>query len=320
MHLPLSPLTSPRVAVVIPTLNPGRYASAVARALSQQTLEHDLVIVDSESDWPEYLRPLLVRAVHYGTVSRSSFGHGVTRNHAARITDAEVLVFLSQDAVPEHPEWLEALVAPLVRGEAAAAFSRQVAREEANPLERFARERNYPLESRTVGSGDVARLGIRAFFFSNAASAVRRDAFDALGGFPTHTVMNEDMLFAARALAAGHAVAYVSASVVTHSHQYGPIDTFRRYFDIGTVLDVARDELGGVRASGEGARYFVDLVRALKEQPKPYVWIPLAVAETAAKLSGVTLGRVHRRLPRALVRRLSLHPRQWRDHSGSAPS
>jgi rhamnosyltransferase len=41
------------------------------------------------------------------------------------------------------------------------------------------------------------------------------------------------MFYTAKAILAGYKVAYVSEAVVSHSHNYTPIDEFKRYFDIG---------------------------------------------------------------------------------------
>ncbi len=76
---------------------------------------------------------------------------------------------------------------------------------DATLLEAFARHTNYPPESQIRRGHDVEEMGIMAFFFSDVASAVRRDAFENVGGFPDGVIINEDMNLCARLLE--HAIA-----------------------------------------------------------------------------------------------------------------
>jgi rhamnosyltransferase len=54
-----------------------------------------------------------------------------------------------------------------------------------------------------------------------------------LGGFKNNVVVNEDMLFAAKATLQGYSVYYSAAAKVYHSHSYSLPQTFKRYFNIG---------------------------------------------------------------------------------------
>ncbi len=306
----LEPLRESRVSVIIPTLDAGPLAEGLVAALCEQTPPpSELIILDSESadGTPDVFERAGAQVV---SVSRKAFHHASVRNQGAMLAKGNILVFLTQDARPEHPEFLARLAAPLAAGEAAAAFARQRPRDEATPLERYARETNYPIQGRVVTQDDVARLGVRAFFFSNSASAVRRDVWERLGGFPGHTIMNEDMLFAEKLLRAGGRVAYAADAVAEHSHDYTVSQTFRRYFDIGVVFAQA-PELDQTSLGGEGFRYVGDLLRFLTAR-RLYTWVPKALLESAAKWVGLSLGKKHRQLPRALVRRASMHRAYWR--------
>jgi rhamnosyltransferase len=298
------------ISVIIPTLRAEGYVADITRSLSGQTLRpNELIVIDSASEDGtveafENTGAKLVR------IERDQFHHATVRNLGARLATGDIVVFMTQDALPVAPDCLERLVAPLRSGEASASFARQVPGPGATPLERFARETNYPSESRTVGFADARSLGSRAFFFSNSFSAVTRRAFEELGGFPEHTVMNEDMLFAARLLREGHRIAYVAEARVEHHHDYDVMQTFRRYFDIGAVFYQARDELAGLPLAGDGARYVGKLLTRLTEE-RNYHWIPVALAESAAKLAGLALGRQCHRLPRSWTKLMSMHPHYW---------
>ncbi|MFA5552700.1 MAG: glycosyltransferase [Trueperaceae bacterium] len=302
----------PSVACIIPTLNAERYARKLGAAISTQTLKpSELLIVDSSSDdgTVSAFEDAGFRAI---SIDRKDFNHGAVRNLGARSTQAEILVFMTQDAIPNDPDWLKNLVRPIVSGEAAAAFARQVPNEGDRPLAVFARLHNYPPHSRLVSPEDVTRLGIKAAFFSNSCSAIRRDVFEQLGGFRTDTIMNEDMLFAVALLGAGHSHYYTADSVVLHSHDYTLGQTFRRYFDIGVVFAQASQDLSSFSSGSAGFSYVKELVSYLWRE-REYLAVPKAFVESAAKLAGVQLGKRYMHLPKSLLPKLSMHSGHWID-------
>ena len=122
--------------------------------------------------------------------------------------------------------------------------------------------------------------------------------------------MNEDMLFAAKLLRAGMRYAYVSDSLVRHSHSYTVGETFRRYFDIGTVFAQAGSALPDIGVGRPGARYVEGLIRWLAATGVPQ-WIPAAILEAVAKGLGFQLGLRYAAIPRSIVARLSLHSAHW---------
>lgn len=61
-------------------------------------------------------------------IPREQFDHGGTRNLGPLGTTNEILIFMTQDALPENASFLEELTAPIRCGAAAAAFARQLPR------------------------------------------------------------------------------------------------------------------------------------------------------------------------------------------------
>lgn len=298
------------ISVIIPTLNAGPHITGLMRSLHDQTLPPaETIVIDSASD--DGTAEAFGRfGATVQVINRHQFHHATVRNLGARNASGDILVFMTQDALPIDSNCLENLVAPLLTGQAAASFARQLPGPGASPLERYAREANYPPRSRVVSIDEATTLGSRAYFFSNSFSAIKRTIFEELGGFPDHTIMNEDMLFAARLLRQGHRIAYVAEAKVEHHHNYGLGQTFRRYFDIGVVFEQAADELIGLPLAGDGTRYVGKLLTYLARQ-RNYHWIPAALAESAAKLAGLALGRQHRNLPPSWISRMSMHPHFW---------
>jgi rhamnosyltransferase len=305
-----------QISVLIPTWQAGPGLERLLVALrGQKVPPAEVIVVDSSSTdgTPE-------RAARSGccveVIPRERFNHGATRNMCADMAQGDILVFMTQDARPAGPFFLGELVRPIVEGRASASYARQVAHPHALPLERFARSFNYPSRSQVRTLDDVPRMGFRAFFFSNVASAVSREAFCAVGGFPDWVIMDEDVLLCARLLRAGYAVAYQAEAVVYHSHAYTLAQHFRRYFDIGTFVSQAGDVLQGARTGPEGMRYVWRQVRYLARRGE-WLWIPAALVETAAKFAAFQLGLRQQHLPRALKQKLSLHAAFW-DGEGQA--
>jgi rhamnosyltransferase len=149
-------------------------------------------------------------------------------------TDSEFVVFLTQDVVPADEHTIAELIKPMQADlNIAICYGRQLVRPNAHPLERFYREFNYPRQSILKTKNDIDTLGLKAFFCSNCCSAIRRSIFNKLGGFKNNVIVNEDMLFAAKAITAGYAVYYAAEAKVYHSHPHSLPQTFKRYFNIG---------------------------------------------------------------------------------------
>lgn len=290
------------ISVIVPTFNGARLLERLLESLRSQSVPCELVIIDSSSgdDTSSVARLWGARVI---SIAREDFSHGRTRNIAAGEASGDILVFMTQDAVPVDRQSLEALVSPLGDPAVAAAYGRQIPRDDAQPTERFARGFNYPEEGRVKGIDDLADLGIRTFFFSNVFSAVRRKEFEESGGFPEDLLMFEDILFAARLLLKGYKVAYVAAAQVVHSHDLPLSRLFRRYFEAGCsfkrnpwFLDLSRGNREGLRFLTEEVTHFLSTGE--------YRSILVALAEAVGKYTGYNLGLYHDRLPSFMCRRL----------------
>ena len=298
------------VSVIIPTLDAQGRLAALLESLGRQSLRPaETIVIDSSS--ADATADIARRAgCRAEVIPRASFDHGRARNLGARMAAGDTLVFMTQDAMPADEHFLAALVDPVRRGDAAATYARQVAPPGSPPTEVFARRFYYPQHSERRTIADLPAMGLRTFFLSNVASAVARGAFEAVGGFPEHIIMNEDMLLAAALVRRGYAVAYAADAVVLHAHRYTLVQVLRRYFDIGASRTEEGDLLAGATWRGQGTQFLGGLVRFLVREGA-WAWLPRAAAESAMKLAGFHLGRRHRWMPRALKRRLSMNAAFW---------
>lgn len=304
------------VLVVVPVYNGGAVWQEAAAALSraQHASRHKVrvKVVDSSSR-DASVEVAKQHGFEVQTIPASDFDHGGTRNAAVRGSTAEVFVFLTQDAVIDHPAALDTLLAAFGDPAVAVAYGRQLPHRDANPIAAHARSFNYGATSRVVGLGDRSTLGIKTVFTSNSFAAYRAGVFQELGGFPERNILSEDMYLAARAVLAGGKVAYVAEACVRHSHNYSPLEEFRRYFDIG-VFQADQSWIGEQfgAAEGEGLRFVRSEARYLLARAP--LWLPRALLHNGLKMLGYRLGRNYARLPASWPRRLSMQPRFWQSH------
>lgn len=296
--------------VIVPTLNASREWSHFAATLLLCTQPENVFIVDSEStdDTVELARAAGF-AVH--SVARSEFNHGGTRQMAAEMfPDAEILVYMTQDAILADTDALKNLLIVFADPKVGAAYGRQLPKPEAGAIEAHTRRFNYPAtaEVRSLESRD--RLGIKAIFLSNSFSAYRRSALMEVGGFPKNAIFGEDTITAGKLLLAGYKVAYAAEARAYHSHSYTCLQEFRRYFDIGVLHSRESqifEEFGKV--DGEGKRFVFSELRYLCERDP--LQIPSALIRSGIKLLGYRMGQHEARFSARVKRKLSMHPGFW---------
>ena len=135
-----------KVDVIIPVYHPGKEFSVLLERLTEQTaVIHRIIAMNTEENyWNKELEqkyPLL--EVHH--LKKSEFDHGGTRAWAAELSDAEIMVFMTQDAMPADRELLAELLKALDQEEnIAAAYARQLPNAECSFVERYTRAFNYP--------------------------------------------------------------------------------------------------------------------------------------------------------------------------------
>lgn len=220
--------------VVIPTYNAGQWFRDLLDSLQTQTLKPAQIIIIDSGSTDETHKIAEQRNCKLTTIDRTDFDHGATRNLAMSKVTSEFAIFLTQDAMPANNCMIAELIKPMqADSNIAICYGRQLPRPGAGPLERLAREFNYPAEPVLKTRKDIDTLGIKTFFCSNSCSAIRRSIFNKLGGFKNNVIVNEDMLFAAKAILHDYSVYYSAKAKVFHSHSYSLLQTFKRYFKIG---------------------------------------------------------------------------------------
>ena len=250
-----------KVDVVIPTYKPGKKFSRLLKMLQRQTWPVGKIIVmnTEKSFWNEHgFEGIKNLEVHH--LTKEEFDHGETRNRGMRFSRADIVVFMTDDAVPADEHLIEALVKAFKQrgpqGEAVImAYARQLPDKDCPLAERYTRSFNYPEESCVKTRADLEQMGIKTFFASNVCCAYDREKFWFQGGFIRRTIFNEDMIFAGKALLQDdYAVAYVAGARVIHSHNYNCRQQFKRNFDLAVSQADHPELFGCVRSESEGIR------------------------------------------------------------------
>ena len=298
----------PSVSIVLPTWRGADDLRRLLPALAAQCYGAPVEIVafdsSSRDGSVELLREFGARVE---VIAQSEFGHGKTRNRAVESARHDIIVFLSQDALPQGENWLRELVAPLSDAKIGATFARQIARPQAQPLERFALQYLYPQKSRRARASRSAPP-LHELFFSNVCSAARREVCLRFP-FDETLIMSEDQFFARDLLTHGLDIFYNARAVVEHSHGYDLPTHFRRHFDSGASLGALNT--GGVAASAARALHFVShetLYLLRRQQWRELARLPL---HEAARFCALLLGGQAQRMPRSLARKCSLHRAFW---------
>lgn len=305
-----------KVDVIVPVYQPDRRFVALVERLEHQSIPvNRIIVINTEQKYfdrffygkpfPKEYRNIVVRHI-----SRREFDHGRTRNLGVKQSDAGFFIMMTDDAVPVDEYLVERLLAPLHEAQTAVSYARQLAGRDSSEAERYTRSFNYPEESCVKTKADLPKLGIKTFFCSNVCAAYNRRIFDELGGFVKHTIFNEDMIYAAKAVEAGYGIAYAADACVWHSHHYGCREQFHRNFDLGVSQAQHPEVFAAYPSESEGIRLVKQTVGHLRRCGAGRQ-IPGVILQSGCKYAGYQFGRHYRMLPQKLVKAMSSNKLYW---------
>ena len=221
------------VDIICPLYNAEKYILNLHKSLEMQkrvTINKYRYVVTKGTDNTEQILQDL--KIDYKLIKPEEFSHALTREKEAMESNADILVFITQDVIIKDEYWLYNLVKDIEKNECEACYSRQICTN--NTIEKYTREKNYPEESFVVTKKDISRLGLRTFFFSDASSAIKKDIFLKLKGYDGKKLpINEDMYIAYKLIMNNYRINYCAESKVIHSHQFTLKQIYKRYYDIG---------------------------------------------------------------------------------------
>lgn len=304
------------VDVVIPVYRPGRQFGQLLERLYEQSCPVGRIILmnTEEACFPDGIEGKYPNVeVHH--LTKAEFDHGGTRDAAIRMSSADIVVCMTQDALPADRHLVERLWEAFEDPGIWAAYARQLPAKGCSEIERYTRSFNYPEGNLIKGKDDIGKLGVKTFFCSNVCAAWRREAYLAQGGFEKRTIFNEDMILAGRMVKAGGKIAYCADARVIHSHNYRAVDQFHRYFDLAVSQVMHPEVFGGVSSESEGMRLVRKSIRHCMRIGKPWLVFQV-VTQNAGKFLGYQLGRRYEKLPGSVIRMCTMNRAFWemQDH------
>ena len=227
--------------------------------------------------------------INYEKIQPTEFSHSLTREKAAKESSADIIVFITQDIIIKDKLWLYYLTKDIEEGICDETYSRQIAKD--NGIEKYTREINYPEQSKIVTKNDVEKLGIKAFFSSDASSAIKREIFEKINYYDGKDLpTSEDMYITYKLIMNGYKVKYCADSVIYHSHDYGVKENYKKYYDIGKFFkqNSFLDEYNVNKAGGGMAKYV--LKRAI--QDKNWNVLLKFIPNMASRFIGMQRGKI----------------------------
>jgi rhamnosyltransferase len=301
-----------KVNVYIPTLNAGEKWSEAVRMLRLQTYPITKTIIIDSGSTDGTLSQEHIQGFEVLHIDKRNFDHGGTRHMAVeRYPDAEFYLFLTQDAILADVRAIEYMIDAFKRNpQLGMVYGRQLPHKGAKELEAHLRLFNYPAETQVRSLKDASQYGIKTISCSNSFAAYRKTAYWEAGGFPSGTILGEDVIIAGQMLLKGWQKAYLGEAAVLHSHDYSLKEEFKRYFDIGVFHATNAwifQHFG--RAESEGMKYLKSEMSYLYKHNKRK--IPESILSIFCKWLGYKMGLNHGKLSTSLNRRFSMHKAYW---------
>ena len=207
------------VDVIIPAYRPGREFGELLHSLEEQEYRPRRILVmnTGEQYWNREWEKCPILEVHH--LEQKDFDHGGTRRREAELSNADIMIFMTQDALPADRKVIGNLVCAVSENPGAgAAYARQLPRADCRFLERYTRSFNYPEQSSVKSLDDIDKYGIKTYFCSNVCAAYDKGIYLKTGGFTERAIFNEDMICAGTMIQKGYSVVYAADARVYHSH------------------------------------------------------------------------------------------------------
>ena len=224
------------ISVICPIYNGEKYIKDLNNKLINQknieSFDITYLLTESKDRSEEELKKVNAK---YELIKKEEFSHSLTREKAAYKAKGDIIVFITQDIKILDEDFLYKLTNDIDKNICDASFAKQIC--DNKTIERYTRMSNYPNESRVVSKEDIKNLGIKTYFYSDAAAAIRKDTFIKLNGYDGKVLLtNEDMYIAYKLINNGYKIKYCADAEVIHSHEYTYKTLFKRYFDQGVFL------------------------------------------------------------------------------------
>jgi len=212
-------MKAPFVSLIMRSFNEAWALKDTLPALAaQEFTSWELIVIDSGSSDGSQDLIRAAKPAHFVQITPQEYNPSRVMNRGMALARAELGIFLNADATPQGPHWLGPLVQALEPPRVAACFGRQIPRPDCRAVFACDYERCF---------GPARESARWDHFFSMVSSGLRRDVW-AQRGFREDLQYAEDDEYTRWCKSQGYQVVYVPESVVMHSHNYTPDQSYRR--------------------------------------------------------------------------------------------
>lgn len=224
--------------IAVLTYNAEEYLEEQLRQINKQETQRKFEVLIIDSGSTDKTLDIIAKhpEVKLHQIPNSEFGHGKTRNLAAKLAKGKYILYLTHDAIPATSRWLDCMIEPFeISEKVGCVVGKQIPH--ANAPATIKREVSVVFDS--LGPADgitlhrknraTEELGLVNTFMSNTNSAVRKHLHEKI---PFRDVnYAEDQGLGIDMLNAGYYKAYAPLGAVNHSHDYGVKEYFHRKYD-----------------------------------------------------------------------------------------
>lgn len=214
-------MSDPIISIVMRSYNEAWALRETLPALAAQDWQNrELIVIDSGST--DGSQDLIREAspAHFIQITPEEYNPSRVMNHGMRLSRSERVIFLNADATPQNARWLRPLAETLADERVAACFGRQIPRPDCQAVFACDYDRCFGPERESANWDH---------FFSMVSSGLRKDVW-SLRGFREDLQYAEDDEYTRWCRAQGYQVSYVEESVVMHSHNYTPQQSWKRSY------------------------------------------------------------------------------------------
>ena len=308
--------------LIIPTYRPDDTFCLLLQKLQEQTfVVHRVIILNTEEKlWKEAVEKYPIEQSLCGLpceytlyhISKEMFDHGGTRMCGVKHSDADIVIFMTQDAVPADKNLVANLVKGLEEKDTAVCYARQLPNENCRIVERYTRSFNYPDESRKKGKADIEEMGIKTFFCSDVCAAYREDTvFINLADSNHRLFLMKICFLPQKRVFAGYYVKYEAEAKVIHSHNYTVRQQFHRNFDLAVSQTMHPEIFEQISSEAEGMKLVKSTMKYLCSIGKPYLIFELGI-QCVGKYAGYRLGKRYKKLSRKQILKCTMSPEYWK--------
>ena len=306
-------MNNAKVDVVIPVYKPDSQLLDLLKAILEQTYPvNKVILINTEEEFFNPEEYLIASNIEVHHITKDKFDHGGTRDMGMKMSNAEYVLMMTMDAVPDDNLLVENLLKGFDNSEVrvAVAYARQLPKDDCRMTEKYSRLFNYPDKSKVKTKEDLKTLGIKTFFCSDVCAMYRKSIYYRLGGFPTKIIFNEDMVYASKVIKEDMGVAYCSDARVIHSHNYTLKEIFARNFDLGVSQADHPEVFSEVKSESEGIKLVKNTASYLVKNGHWYE-VPYLMISSAVKYMGYRKGKKYIRLTKKKILKYTSNINYW---------